>query len=136
MFAGVVWRVLMFLSIRPHPLNAIVGAFGWGLSMWLVCGNRFAVGLAWRRFAVLPVSDRVAFRVTLDRACNKLRLIVLSDSEDRIVLGPKGALVRFAMQETRVEFAEGTAVVSAPAFSLGAIKKALTREATEEKAGE
>src|SRR5437763_7545581 len=66
MFAGVLWGGFMFVAVHGDLINAIVGAFGWGLIMWLVAGNLLAVGLAWRRSTVLPVADRAAFRTALD----------------------------------------------------------------------
>lgn len=96
--------------------------------MWVLLGNICAIGMAWRRSAEFRVRDTAAFRTALERACSKRRLIVLAETVDEIVLGPKWVLVRFRLQEVRVEFAGGTAVLSAPALAFGSIRKALQRE--------
>jgi hypothetical protein len=96
--------------------------------MWAVAGNLLAAGLAWRRSAEFPAPDRAAFRAALERACGKLRLVVLAESADEVVLGPRRALVRLPQQQVRVAFAGGAAVLTAPALSFGAVRKQLGRE--------
>jgi hypothetical protein len=84
--------------------------------------------VAWRRLAELPGTDRTAFLAALRKAADKVRLTVLSESPDEVVLGPKKVLVRFRLQETRVAFQDGVAVLTGPAFSLGRLKRHLARE--------
>lgn len=126
--AGLFWGGFMVFFAGWHPIGAAIGGFAWAFVMWLLVGNFLALGLAWRRSAELPAPDRTAFRTALERACSKLRLIVLSESADEVVLGPKRALVRFQLQEVRVGFVDGIAVLSAPALAFGRIRKVLGRE--------
>ena len=44
---------------------------------------------------------------------------------DEIVLGPKWMLMRLRLQETRVEFTRGAAVLTGPALSFRAIRNEL-----------
>lgn len=133
--AGLVWGGFMIVFAGWHLIDAILVGFAWGFAMWLLVGNILALGLAWRRSAELPAPDRAAFRTALERACSKLRLIVVSESADEVVLGPKRALVRFQQQEVRVEFVDGAAVLSAPAIVFGRIRKVIGREWNRAAAG-
>jgi hypothetical protein len=133
--AGLAWGAFMMALEGLHPFSALVAGVQFGACMWVLLGNLLAVGLAWRRSGELPAADREAFRSALERAARKLRLIVLAESEDEVVLGPKWALVRFRLQEVRVEFRGHTAVLSAPAPSLGVVRKALRRALEEAPAG-
>jgi hypothetical protein len=132
---GLLWAVLMIIGTGWHPVGALLAGLGWGFFMWLLVGNLFAVGLAWRRSAEIPVPDRFAFRAALGRACSKLRFIVLTESADAVLLGPKRALVRLQINEVWVEFVDGTAVLSAPAMVFGRIRKVLGRELGRSTAG-
>jgi hypothetical protein len=125
---GLVWAVFMVLLGGLHPVGAFVGGLGWAAAMWVIVGNLLALGLAWRRSAELPAPDRAAFRAALARVCGKLRLVVLAESPDEVVLGPKRVLIRFRLQEVRVEFTDGAAVLTAPALSFGTIRRRLARE--------
>jgi hypothetical protein len=129
--AGLLWAGFMVALAASHPVGALVGGLGWGFFMWVLVGNFLALGLAWRRSAELPAPDRAAFRTALERVCGKLRLIVLAESADEVVLGPKRVLVRFRLQEVRVAFVGGAAVLSTPSLSFGRIRKALGRELTQ-----
>jgi hypothetical protein len=125
--AGLLWGASMVALVGWPIVGALVVGFEWGFFMWVLVGNLLALGLAWRRSTEFPAPDRTAFRIALERVCGQLRLIVLAESADDVVLGPKRVLLRFQLQEVRVEFAEGTAVLSAPALSFGRMKKALER---------
>src|SRR6185312_17226283 len=74
---GLLWTGFMVLLAGSHPLGALIGGLGWSFFMWLLVGNLLAVGMAWRRSAEIPASDRAVFRMALEQACSKLRLIVL-----------------------------------------------------------
>jgi len=96
--------------------------------MWVSLGNILAIGSAWRRSAQFRVPDTAAFRTALERVFSKRRLVVLAETVDEMVLGPKWALVRFRLHEVRMKFAGGTVVLSAPALAFGPIRKALQQE--------
>ena len=131
LFGGLLWAVVMAVLTGWRPVGALLGGLGWGFFMWLLVGNILAVGLAWRRSAELPAPDRAAFRAALKRVCNKLRLVVLTEARNEVVLGPKRVLIRFQLQEARVEFADGTALLSSSALAFGRIRKVLGRELTQ-----
>jgi hypothetical protein len=133
---GLVWSALMVFLAGSPPVNALVGGLGWGLVMWVLVGNLMAFALVRRRFAEIPAPDRAAFRAAIERTCGKLRLAVLAESADAVVLGPKRALVRFRLQEVRVEFVGGTARLTAPALSFTAVRKELNRALAETAIGE
>jgi len=135
MCAGLLWSAFMVLLVSFHPVNALVGGLWWGFLMWVIMGNFFAVGLVWQRSATLPMADREAFRAALERVCGKLKLVVLTESPDEVVLGPRRALVRFRLLEVRVKFEGGEAMLTAPALSFGAVKKVLGRALAEGDAG-
>lgn len=126
---GLLWGVFMVLLAGMHPVSGLIGGLVWGFAMWLILGNLFAVGLAWRRSAELPTADRGAIEAAIEPVCAKLRLAVRYEDEDEeeIVLGPKRALVQFRLQETQIVFADGTATLTGPALTFGSIRKALTR---------
>lgn len=134
--AGLLWTGFMVILAGSHPVGALIGGLGWGFFMWLLVGNLLAVGMAWRRAAEIPASDRALFRKALERACKTLRLIVLTESADEVVLGPKRALIRFQLQEVLVEFVDDIAVLRAPALAFGRIRKVLAREVNQETASE
>lgn len=131
--AGLLWGGLMIVLAGFHPVNALVSGLGWGFLMWVTIGNLLAVGLAWRRSAALPARDWEVVQAALERVCSKLRLIVLAESPDEVVLGPKRALIRFPLQEVRIRFEEGGVTLTAPALSFGTVKKALGRALAERK---
>jgi hypothetical protein len=133
--AGLLFAALVTVLDGSPPLHAFAGGLVWGFFMWAIVGNLFAVGLAWRRSAEFPAPDRTAFRLALGRACRKLRLVVLAESADEIVLGSKCGLARLRLWDVRVELAGGAAVLTAPAISFGAIRKALGRALAEAPAG-
>ena len=133
--AGVLWGGLMIVLADFQPVGGLLRGLGWGAATWVVVGNLFAVGLAWRRSAQLAVTDRGRFRAALERVCAKLRLIVLAEEADAIVLGPKRALVRFQLQEVRILFTNGMATLTAPALSFGAFRRALRQSLAEASAG-
>src|SRR5262245_5947417 len=83
---GLLWAWGMVAAAGWQPAQAAVRGFGWGLFMWVLVGNYFALGAVRRRSAELPAPDRGAFRTALERACGKLRLIVLAESADEVVL--------------------------------------------------
>jgi hypothetical protein len=132
---GLLWGAFMAAAAGWHPVNALVGGVGWGLAMWVVVGNLLAVGLAWRRSAELPAPDRAAFRAALEAARRKLRLAVVAESADEVVLGSRWALLRLPLYEVRVEFSAGAATLTAPAMSFGAVRKQLRRALAEAGAG-
>lgn len=129
--AGLLWAALMIVTAGAHPFNALVGGINWGFFMWVMVGNLMAIGLAWRRSTEFPVSDQTVLRTALQRICRKRPFIVLAESVDEMILGPKWALIRFRLQEVRMEFLGSTAVLSAPILSFGAIRKALEKELAE-----
>jgi len=131
LLGGLLWGACMVVMAGFHPASALIGGIGWGALMWLTVGNLFAVGFAWRRSVALPTSDRLAIRAALDEVCRKLRLIVLAESPDEIVLGPKWVLVRFRLQEARVRLDGDRATLTAPALSFAQIRKALLRALDE-----
>ncbi len=131
MCGGMLWAALMVAFSDSPPSNAFIGGLGWGFCMWVLMGNLCAIGFAWRRSAEIPASDRAAFRKALDQVCAKLRLIVLSEKREKVVLGPKRALVRFRQVEVRVEYLDDTVVLNAPALSFGRIRKALVKALDE-----
>jgi hypothetical protein len=128
MCAGQFWAFLTAFLSNGDPVAAIPAGLAWGICMWVVMGNLFAIGLGWRRTTVLPIPDRETFLVALKSVCDKLRLVILAAGEDELVLGPKRALIRFRMVEVRFEMSEEDVVLSAPAISFGSIRKALRRE--------
>jgi hypothetical protein len=125
----------MVILAGSPPVGALLGGLGWGFFMWVLVGNLLALGLAWRRSAELPAPDRAAFRMALERASSKLRLIVLAESADEVVLGPKRVLIRFQLQEVWVEYVDGIAVLIASALAFGRIRKVLARELSRATAG-
>ncbi len=127
LFGGLLWALFMIALAGSHPLSALLGGLAWGCGMWIFAGNIFAIGLAWRREAKFPALDRHEFRSALERACKKLRFKVLTETVDEVVLGPKRALFRFRLQESRLEFDDRMAVLKSPALSFGRIRKALNR---------
>ncbi|MBX7104723.1 MAG: hypothetical protein K1X57_11625 [Gemmataceae bacterium] len=128
---GLMWAGLMVVSAGLHPLDALVAGLWWAFTIWLLCGNVLAAGLAWRRTAEFDAPDRSAFRAALGRACNRLRLKVLAELPDAIVLGPRRALIRFRLQEVRIAFAGDMATVTGPALWLGTVRRGLTRALAE-----
>jgi len=126
-FAGMFWGMSMMAFAGWRPMQAAVGGTKWAIFMCLVCGNFTAfilvLFLVWRRSVEFPNVSRSVFRVALETACRKLRMIVLAESADEVILGPKWAIVRFPQQETRITFVDEIAIVNAPAISFGAIKK-------------
>jgi hypothetical protein len=122
-FIGLILAVIMAVETRSHPIGALIRGLAWSCIMWVVMGNLMAIGLVWRRSTVFPVADQATFRTALERACRKLRLIVLAESADIVVLGPKWTLVRLRLQEVRIKLVDRTAVLTAPALSFGAIRK-------------
>lgn len=128
MGGGVVWAVFMMSFSGATPISAIIGGIGWGLSMWILMGNMFALGLAWRRSVTYPAPNRDSFKASVERAASKTKLIVLADSPDEMTLGPKRALIRFSLQETRIQFEDGAAIVTGPALNFWAVKRALDKE--------
>lgn len=136
MFGGMFWTGMMTVVFGHHPVGAFIGGLAWGFLMWLTCGNLFAASFAWRRVAEFPAPDRAEFLVALRKAADKSRHLILAESADEVVLGPKRALVRFRSQESRVTFTDGKAVVIGPALTMGVLRKQLTRalaQATGEK---
>lgn len=129
--SGMVWAGLMIVLAGREPFNALIGGFWWALFMWLVCGNLLAVGSAWRRSIEFPAPDRAEFRSALDRACARIRLKVLAESPDEIVLGPRWALIRFRLQEVRVVFDGESATVTMPALLYGSVKRRITSALAE-----
>jgi hypothetical protein len=130
LLGGLIWTGLMIL-MGSNPAGVLYGGLFWGLFMWVLMGNLFAIGLAWRRSTKFIVADRTAFRDALERVCGKLRLIVLNETNDRVILGPKRVLVRFSLQESRIAFANGKAILTANALLFGRIRKALKRELSQ-----
>jgi hypothetical protein len=129
--AGMLWATLMVVFSGSTPDGAFIGGLGWGFCMWLVMGNLCAIGFAWRRTTELPVTNRLTFRTALEQVCNKLRLKVLRESADKVVLGTKRALVRFKQVEVRLEFLDDTVELSAPALSFGRVRNALEKALSE-----
>jgi hypothetical protein len=116
LLGGLAWALLMITLDGKQPLGALLGGLVWGFSMWILLGNMFAIGLAWRREAKFPMPNRDEFRSALESACRKLRLKVLTETADEVVLGPKWALFRFRFQESRLEFTNRIAVLTSPAL--------------------
>jgi hypothetical protein len=125
MVAGMCWALGMTLVFAHHPIGSFVGGLAWGFFMWLVCGNIFAIGLAWRKSTEFPAPNREEFLATLGKVGEKIRLKILSESANEVVLGPKKVLVRFRLQETRVAFKDGRAVLTGPALSMWGLKRRL-----------
>lgn len=123
---GLFWALFMMLAAGSRPGNALIGGLCFALAMWLVCGNLFALLLAWRRSAEFSAPDRTAFRAALDRACTQVKLKVLAETPDELVLGPRWVLFRFRLQEARVVFDGSKATITGPAMSLGALRRSLT----------
>ena len=67
-------------------------------------------------FVVMFLGDEGLFRAALDRTLRKLRLVVLSETPNAVVLGPKWTLVRLRLQQVRIAFADGEVTVNAPAL--------------------
>lgn len=128
---GLAWAVSMTVLAGWHPATAVIGGLGWAFFMWLFLGNLLTIGFVWRRSAELPVRDRAAFRAMVGRACGRLRLKVLAESLDEMILGPRRALVRFREQEVWAQFAGGVATVTGPALSLGAVRRGFVRASAE-----
>ncbi len=128
---GLMWAGFMMVIAGSHPINALIGGLEWAFFMWLLCGNLFAAGLAWRRAAEFRVEDRAQFRAALRRACGGLRLKVLAETPDEVVLGPRWALIRFRHHEIRVLFGDGVAIVNGPALSFRSFRRGLTRALAE-----
>jgi hypothetical protein len=125
--AGQLWGFFCY----DNPISAFMNGLWWGSSMWVIMGNFTAIGIAWRRSAELPATDRDVFLRALKDACDKIRLIVLAASDDEIIMGSKRALIRFRLMEIRAEFANGIVLLSAPALSFGRVRKVLTRALSE-----
>ena len=125
--AGLAWSGFMMVFAGWGSAAAVAGGLRWGLTMWIVMGNFFAIGFSWRRSGEIPAPDRAAFRAALDRVCDKLRMKVRSETADGVALGPRRALVQFRLFEVRMEFSGDKAILSAPALSFGAIRKELER---------
>ncbi len=121
---GLAWSLSMVVLAGTHPVNALIGGIGWGATMWVVMGGFMAGGLAWRRSATFPVRDHASFRAAVDETCRRLRLVVLAESPDQIILGRKRAPA-WLRQEVVLAFDENTATLTASAFSLAAIRKQL-----------
>jgi hypothetical protein len=133
--AGLFWGAFMVVSAGWTTAAAVAGGLRWGLTMWVLVGNLVAIGMAWRRSGELPAADRVAFRAAVARACDKLRLTILAESADAIILGPRRALIRLRSQEVRVAFEGERAILTAPALSFGVIRKEILRALAAAPAG-
>jgi hypothetical protein len=127
LLGGVLWAVFMMAVVGAPAVGALMGGIAWGVCMWATVGSLLAAGLAWRRSATFPVGDRPSFRTAIDEACRKSRLVVLAESCDELVLGPKRTLVRFRLQEAVVAFDGDTATLTASAISLPSIRKQLRK---------
>jgi hypothetical protein len=136
MIGGILWGAWMIAVAGFRPLDALFGGLGWGAFMWIFAGNIFAIGLTWRRSLTVAMPDREAFKEAMERAGTKAKLTILTETPDEMVLGPRRALIRFPIQETRVQFENGKAIVTAPALSFWAVKKALSRELAVGSAGD
>jgi hypothetical protein len=127
LMAGIIWSLGMMWLAGFHPINAIIGGVEWGAFMWLFAGNLIAIGFAWRRTATFRVRDRAAFRAALEPLCRKSRLVVLSDSPDEVILGPKCVVIRFRLQEVRLAFADNTVTLTSSALTFSTIRKQLNK---------
>ena len=135
MVGGLIWGAFMVVTSGWTTAAAVAGGLRWGLTMWVLVGNLVAISVVWRRSGELPVPDRAAFRAAVERACDKLRLIILSESADLMILGPKRVLIRLRTQEVRLAFTGDTAVLTAPALSFGTIRKEILRALATAPAG-
>ena len=93
-------------------------------------GLTFAYGPAMEKQAAIAL-----IRAAVERACDKLRLIILSESADLMILGPKRVLIRLRTQEVRLAIKGDTAVLTAPALSFGTIRKEILRALATAPAG-
>jgi hypothetical protein len=132
LLAGVVWGVTMTGMVGLPILEACLGGLAWGVTVGAPVSTFFALGLAWRPSAVIPVPDRGRLPQALDRVCEKLGFKVLTESAEEAVLGPKWTLMRFGFQEVRLSFSGSEVTLSAPAFSFWSVKKELLRALSEE----
>lgn len=125
--AGALWGWLMMV-LAGYPKNtAVVGGIGWGISMWVTVGVYVAYGMASRRTAEFPAMERKEFREVVRRTCRRLWLVVLSESEDELILVSKIALFHPRAFAIRVTFEGEVAVLSAPYAWFKRVQKELRR---------
>ena len=129
--AGLFWGFWMMVLAGWELRHALaIGVFGWGVSMYVIAGNVFAVMFAWRRSATIKVVDLASFRSALDRVCRKQRYRVRAETPNDIVLMPKWALIRFRLQEIVVKFVGDSVTVTGPALTISPFVKQLKKLST------
>ena len=124
---GALWGWLMMILAGWPKATAVFGGIGWGISMWVTVGTYTAYGMASRRTAEFPATDRAEFRQVVRRACRRLWLVVQSESDDELILVSKIALFHPRVFAIRVTFEGEVATLSAPNAWFKRVQKELRR---------
>ena len=124
---GMGWAAATIVFAGFDPVSAFSGGLEWAAVMWLTIGNLAVIVFMWKQSASFPAHDRALFREALEKVRLKQRMIVLFESPDEIILGPKHPLIRVQFIEIRAAFINDMAMLTTTAFSFSAIKKQLNK---------